>query len=130
MLKNIKSSYIRKKVYYLLYEQRKLDLFKYNKSIQKESGISIVNYSNFSGKYILFIEKGKAEEYDYEGNLVFKGVYSKGKRNGQGKEYFCNNKIKFEGEYLNGKKYKGKEFDIYGNLIFEGEYLNGNKIIN
>ena len=85
MLKNIKSSYIRKNVYYFLDELRKLDLFKYNKSIQKESGISIVNYMNFSGKYILYIEKGKAEEYDYEGNLVFEGEYTKGKRNGKGK---------------------------------------------
>ena len=112
MLKNIKSSYIRKKVYYLLDEPRKLDLFKYNKSMQKELGISIVNYMNFSGKYILYIEKGKAEEYDYGGNLVFEGEYTKGKRNGKGKEYFCNNKIKFEGEYLNGKNIKEK------NLIF------------
>jgi len=79
--------------------------------------------------------------------MVFKGEYSKGKKNGKGREYYFNGKIKFEGDYLDSLKWNGKEYDanngqIYeikngkgnikeynyaGLLIFEGEYLNGRK---
>ena len=31
---------------------------------------------------------GKGKEYDYEGELIFKGEYLNGERNGKWKEYF------------------------------------------
>ena len=68
--------------------------------------ISLINYKNYSDRYIIYGKNGKGKEYNYDDKLVFEGEYLNRKRNGKGKEY------------------------KYGNLIFEGEYLNGNKIIN
>ena len=133
MLDNIKSTYFTKMMFCILDEKRKLEIIKYNKSLQNNMNISLINYKIFSGKYILLEtnRKGKEYKYNYFGDiLVYEGEYLNGKRNGKGKEYYSNNKLKFEGEYLNGKRNgKGKEYDYYGNLIFEGEYLNGNKKI-
>ena len=51
--------------------------------------------------------KGKGEEYNDKGKLIFKGSYSEGKRwNGKGKEFDDNGKVIFDGEYVNGKKSK------------------------
>ena len=71
---------------------------------------------------------GLIKEYDYNGNLIFKGEYLNGKRNGKVKEYYSNGKLLFEGEYLNGIKHSnGKEYYSNGELEFEGEFLNGEK---
>ena len=127
MLEIFKSSYFfGKKLFSYMDIKRKLNIIKYNKALQNELDISLINYRIFSGRYIEYESKGKGKEYDYNGILRYEGEYLNGERNGNGKEYYDDGKIKFEGEYLNGKRNgKGKEYDIRGNLIFEGEYLNG-----
>ena len=129
MLKNIKSSYIIKKIFNYFYTITKLNLVRYNKSLQNILKISIIKYKIYSKKYILYETKSKTKgkEYDcFNNELIFEGEYLNGKRNGTGKEY-DGNRIKFEGKYLNGKRHgKGKEYNIYnGTIIFEGDYLNG-----
>ena len=71
---------------------------------------------------------GKCKEFDIEGNLIYEGEFSEGKRNGKGKEFF-NNKISFEGEFKEGKKWNGNanEYNEKGNLLFYGTYQNGKK---
>ena len=44
MLENIKSSYFIKTLFLYLDEAQKLKIVKYNKSLQKHIGISIINY--------------------------------------------------------------------------------------
>ena len=105
MLKNVKSSYFIRIIFSFIYEKQKLKLIKYNKSLQENMNISLINYKIFSGKYIIYEQNGKGKEYNYDGDLIFEGEYLNGLRNG-----------------------KGKEYDDYGNLIFEGEYLNGEKL--
>ena len=128
MLKNVKSSYFIRIIFSFIYEKQKLKLIKYNKSFQKNMNISLINYKNFSGKYIIYEQNGKGKEYDYDGKLKFEGEYLNGLRNGKGKEYDdYEGELLFEGEYLNGKRNgKGKEY-WNGKLRFEGEYLNGKR---
>ena len=129
MLKNVKSSYLLRLILSHMDEKEKLKLIKYNKNLQENINLSLLHYKIFSGKYIIYEQKGKGKEYDYDGNLEFEGEYLNGERNGKGKEYCQNYYLIFEGEYLNGKRNgKGKEYDYYGKLIFEGEYLYGYKI--
>ena len=94
--------------------------------MQKNIGISIINYKLFTGKYVEC--ETIVKEYNNDGNLQFEGEYLNGKRNGKGKEYY-HGKLIFEGEYLNGKKWngKGKIYDFFDILRFECEYLNGEK---
>ena len=130
MLKNIKSSYFIRLIFTFVDESQKLKLVKYNKSIQKNLNISIINYKSFRGRYIIYESNGIEKEYNgYYDILIFEGEYKNGERNGKGKGYdWFNGNLIFEGEYLNGKRNgKGKEYwnDI---LKFEGEYLNGKKI--
>ena len=134
MLKNIKSSYFIKLIYTFVEEIQKLKLVRYNKSMQKNLDISIINYKFFKGNYIIYESKGIGKEYyGYDDKLIYEGAYLNGERNGKGKEYDKFNKYKdkliFEGEYKNGKRNgKGKEYDNYNDiLIFEGEYLNGKR---
>ena len=128
MIGKIKSIYFSRMIFSYLREKLKLDLIKYNKNLQKEVGVNLLNYKIFSGRYIIFGEDGKGKEYNaYNDNLIFEGEYLNGKRHGKGKEYNDYGKLIFEGEYLNGKKWngKGKEYDDIGYVKFEGEYLNG-----
>ena len=48
--------------------------------------------------------KGEAEEYDYFGNLIFKGQYLDDKQNGIKYSYnhYDSHKLKYEGKYKNG----------------------------
>ena len=132
MLDKIKSLYFLKNFLELIDESKKLNIFKYNKSLQNKIDISIINYKILSGRYIIYESKNKVKEYLSETDaLVFEGNYVNKKRNGKGKEYDHGNMI-FEGEYLNGKRNgKGKEY-YYDDrkklkIKFEGEYLNGKK---
>ena len=105
MLQNIKSSYFIKLIYTFIEESQKLILVRYNKSIQKNLNISIINYKHFSGRYIIYELNGfRKEYYGYNDTLIFEGEHLNGKRNGKGKEYKYG-KIIFEGEYLNGKEW-------------------------
>jgi len=132
MLKNIKSLYFIKFIFVNVDEKQKLKIVKYNKSLQKNIGISIINYKLFTGKYIMYESNRIGKEYyGYDDRLKFKGEYLNGERNGKGKEYWNDGILRFEGEYLNGKRNgKGKEYNfINGLLIFEGQYLNNKKWI-
>ena len=53
MLQNIKSSYFIKLIYTFVEEAQKLKLIRYNKTIQKNLDISIINYKFYSGRYII-----------------------------------------------------------------------------
>ena len=123
-MKNVKSTFIVKKVFSIANEKVKLELIKYNKRIQNILNIKLLNYKLFSGKYIIYSTKGVGKEYDaYTDDLIYEGEYLNGKRNGKGKEY--NGSFITEVEYLNGEK-NGKGKNYYNNkLIFEADYLNG-----
>ena len=99
MLKNVKSSYFIRIIFSFIYEKQKLKLIKYNKSFQKNMNISLINYKNFSGKYIIYETKGKGKEYSGHDDILI-----------------------FEGEYLNGERWKGKEYGYNGEILFKGEY--------
>ena len=103
MLKNVKSFYFLKIIFSFIDEKQKLELIKYNKSLQEHLNINLINYKFFSGKYIEYESNGKGKEYDYNGDLLFEGKFLNGKRNGKGKEYY-KGELKYEGEYLSGKK--------------------------
>ena len=147
-LRNIKSSYIIKKIFSFLYENQKLEMIMYSKEFHKMCLIDIENYKNKSGKYRISEKNGKGKEYLIDTNiLIFEGEYLNGKKNGKGKEYYKNGKLRFGGEYLNGRRWNGKGYNIIGNiefeirdgkgnikeynydgkLEFEGEYLNGER---
>ena len=124
MIKTIKSNYIIKYIFSYLYENKKLELIKYNKKCQKILKIDINDYKEISGKFIEGERNGKGKEYNDDYRLLFEGEYLNGKRHGKGKEYYDNGKLRFEGEYLNGKKIKGIVYSEYGEKIVE---LNGEK---
>ena len=130
MLENIKSTFFIKIVFSLIADKTKLEVLKYNKSLQNKNNINLLNYKLFSKKYIINYRKnGKVKEYNsYNDTLIFEGEYKNGRRNGIGKEYDSNNII-YEGEYLNGKRNgHGIEYNyIDGIYIFIGTYLNGKK---
>ena len=83
-------------------------------------------------KYIVQIRRGipigKCKEFDMEGNLIYEGEFSNGKRNGKGRE-ILNNNVNFEGEFKDGIKWNGNanEYNKKGNLLFNGVYQNGKK---
>ena len=129
MLIDITSNYIFQKVVSYVYEETKLNLFKYNKNLQNKLNIGLINYMILSKRYIIFQNDGEGKEYnDYYSELIFEGKFFKGKRHGKGKEYDYKGKLIFEGEYINGKRNgRGKEYSIFYKLFFEGEYLNGQR---
>ena len=108
----------------------KLKAFKYNKKLQNNFGISLINYKYYSGRYIEYEEINKGKELGFNDELIFEGEYLNGKRNGKGKEYFDNGNLKLECKYFQSNIFnKIKEkFKEYFNLKFEGEYLNGKKM--
>ena len=125
MLEKIKTNYIIKKPLSLLLVNKKLKLIKYNKSLQKKLDITLNDYKEYSGRYIIYESKTRGKEYNKFGILIFEGDYINGEKNGYGAEYYENELI-FQGEYLRGHKIKGKEYEKYANyeLVFEGKYLN------
>ena len=130
MFKLIKSYYFKRIILSIIPSKIELKLMKYNKSLQQLVNLSIIDYINFSGRYIKYDTNGNGKEFDIIfNNLIYEGEYINGERSGNGVEYFHRNgEIIFEGEYKNGKRNgKGKEYDRNGNIIFEGEYLNGKK---
>ena len=74
MLQKFKSSYFIKLIYIFVEEVQKLRLVRYNKSIQKNLDISIINYKFFSGRYIIYESNGFGKEYyGYDDTLIFEG---------------------------------------------------------
>ena len=89
MLENIKSIYFIKMVFSKIDEKQKLNLIKYNKSLQNILSINLINYIFFSGKYIIYEENGIGKEYySINDELLFIGKFKNGERNGKGKEYY------------------------------------------
>ena len=129
MLGKLKSKFFLRILFSSLDERTKLKLVQYNKGLQKETNINIINYKTLNGRYIVYETNEVGAEYNVnDDRIVFAGEYLNGKRNGRGKEYDSSGKLIFESEYLNGKKnVKGKEYIDDNNVIFDGEYLNGKK---
>ena len=121
MLKNIKAAYFIQLLFPYVDEKQKLKIVKCNKSLQKNIGISIINYKLFIGKYLIYESNGIGKEYNCEDDrLIFEGEYLNGKRSGKRKEYYNNGKLRIEGVYLYNYKLKGKYY-VNENLEYEGE---------
>ena len=125
-LRDIKSSFVLKKVFSFIDEKYELEMIKYSKYFHNLLSLNIDSYKKISGKYKEGGINGQGKEFLIENNiLIFEGEYLKGKRNGKGKEYYYGNELKFEGEYLHGKRWNGKGYDKKGNLQFELKYGRG-----
>ena len=128
MLENIKSPYLIKLIFSLLNPKTKLEIVKYNKALQKKLDISLLIYKNISDRCLMLEANGKGKEYNYDGELKFKGEYKNGKRNGYGEEYDYKGRISFKGEYKNGKRNGyGEELSSEGEIYFKGEYLENKR---
>ena len=142
----VKSNYILKVIFSLIWENKKFNLISYNKQIQKKLSVDIETFKKNCSRKIIETQEGNVREYLINSNiLIFEGEYKNGKRNGKGKEYYNDQKLKFEGIYLNGKKKNGygydyndnifiaiengniKEYFFNGNSKFIGEYLEGKR---
>ena len=128
MMKAIGSIYIIKRLFSNLDELKKFKIIKYNKELQRNLNINLLNYMYLSGRHIIYELDGNAKEYDDDGTLLFEGKYLNGKRK-KGKEYNESGEILFEGEYSNGKRWIGEVKELYedGSIEFEGEYLDGER---
>ena len=128
MLENIKSIYFLKMVLSYIDDKRKLELIKYNKTIQNKLDINITYYILGSRKYLIFDTLRKVREYNKEyTKLIFEGEYLNGKRNGKGKEYDSYGTLLFVGEYLNVDRWNGKGFHGLNNIVYE--LKNGKGVI-
>ena len=136
-MKNIKSLYFSKIIFPYIVERKKLKLIKYNRILQKNIYISIIDSKFYTRKYIIYETNKYVNEYDNNNSLSFDGEDLNGERN-----YVRT--LNFEGEYLNWikwngrgyaqmnniayelKNYKGitKEYNDDSELKFKGEYLN------
>ena len=88
-LKNdIKSLYIKQKIFSFMASNRKLNIFVYSKYFQNILKIDVNNYKLKAKRYIEGDINGKGKEYALDTNiLLFEGEYLDRKRNGKGKEY-------------------------------------------
>ena len=135
MLKKIKSNYILRKFFSFLDVKLKLNIIKYNKSLQKDLLNELDFFKKISGRYLIQDNNyNYGKEFTLDKNiLVYIGGYNNGKRNGKGVEYNENGIFKFEGEFSNGRKNgQGKEYKQDKDngqikLYFEGNYKNGRK---
>ena len=87
MLKNVKSSYFLRIIFSFIDEKQKLKLIKYNKSLQANMNINLINYKLFTGKYIIYEQNGKGKEYNFNAKILYEGEFLNGERSGKGKEY-------------------------------------------
>ena len=53
MWENLKSKYILKIIFSYIYERTKLNIVKYNKTLQNQMNTSLINYKVYLGKYII-----------------------------------------------------------------------------
>ena len=126
MIKNIKSSYYIRLIFLSISEKKKFKLAKYNKFLQNCLGINIINYRQYSKRYIIYESNRKGiEQNSIDNILIFERDYLNGEKNGKGKEYYSNGNIRFEGEYLNGKKLNGNGYDLKNNVIYTLKDGNG-----
>ena len=72
MLKDIKSTYFISKTFSYVDEKQKLKIVKYNKNLQKNINISLINYKFFAKKYIIYESNRFGKEYKgYDDILIF-----------------------------------------------------------
>ena len=128
MLQKIKANYFVRILFFHIDDGKTLKIARYNKSLQSQLYLNILNYKIFSGRYLV-LDGGKGKEFSsFNDQLMFEGEYKDGKRNGKGKEFYKDLSLSFEGEYKDGKRNgKGKEYDFFNKFSFEGEYKNGKK---
>ena len=129
MFNKIKSDFFRRIILSILPSRIELKIIKYNKALKNLNNLSLIDYMNFSGRYIIYDSNIEGKEYIIFHNiLIYEGGYKNGERNGKGLEYNIHGEIIFKGEFKNGKRNgKGIEYDRDGKIIFIGEYLNGKK---
>ena len=114
-LRDIKSSYMIKRIFSFLCEKQKLIMIINNKDLQKILSVDLNDYRRTSVKYKIGGKNGKGRVYLLKTKMLFEGEYINGRKHGKGKEY-DNDSLIFEGEYINGKKHgKGKEYYNYDN---------------
>ena len=86
MLENIKSLYFIKKLFSRVDERKKLKVVKYNKRLQNNIDINLINYMTFANKYIIYEDNDKGKEYDsFYKVLLFEGEHKNGEKIGKGK---------------------------------------------
>ena len=87
MLKKIRSTFILKKIFNHIDNKRKLQSIVHNKKLQQKLGLNLIDFRRVSGRYIEE-RNGKTIEYNsYNHQIIFEGKYLNGKRNGEGEEY-------------------------------------------
>ena len=60
----------------------------------------------FEGEYLNDLRNGKGKEYSFAGELIFEGIFRKGKIwEGKGKVYNFKGELDFEGKFVNGKRF-------------------------
>ena len=84
----IKSYFITKIIFSYANEEQKLKIVKYNKRLQNDIDITLLNYKLFKSKYIIYETNRIGKEYNKYYKLIFEGEYLHGERNGKGKEYY------------------------------------------
>ena len=67
MFENVKSSYFIKMLFSYVDDERKLEIIKYNKTLQNKININLINYKIYSGKYLIYDKYGIVQEYN---NLI------------------------------------------------------------
>ncbi len=73
-IKDIKSIFIIKKIFYFLSKKQILYMIMYNKELQKKFLVDIKNYKKKSGKYKVGDKNGKGKEYIINADiLIFEG---------------------------------------------------------
>ena len=105
MMSNIKSNFIKKKLFSLLADKPKLNIIHYNKRIQKITNIDIDDYKKYADCILSIDTKGRGIIRSLSDNdiILFEGEYSNRKKNGKGIQYY-KGRIIFEGEYKDNKK--------------------------
>ena len=69
-IKDIKSSFIKNRIFSFIYKKQKLDMIIYNKELQRMLSVDIKDYEKISGKYIIKEKLGKGKEYILNTNNV------------------------------------------------------------
>ena len=114
----IKSKYILKRIFQTICEEKKLEIIINNKYLQDKLGIDINYYKKAINKFMLGSRNGFGKEYILHfNNKIFEGNYLNGKKNGKGKEYDLKGNLIFEGIYFKGKKISGKGYDEEGTVL-------------
>ena len=77
MLNNIKSSFFIKIIFSHIKEKRKLKIIRYNKRLQKNIDIYLINYKVLSERYLIYENNGIVKEFEgYNNELKFEGEIS------------------------------------------------------